>query len=122
MPPDPTTLPEGRPGAAVARSAVKVTRRRLEPSHEPSSPPRSPPSTPANQPHPCSQIPATTRGEHLLHWIRPALRETGDLALVDAVWSRLRADGNGADRQRAAYRHRSSLTDVVDHLIAVTSN
>ncbi|MEU1408242.1 glutamate--cysteine ligase [Streptomyces sp. NPDC005728] len=66
-------------------------------------------------------VPANTMVERLLTWIRPALDQLGDLDLVQAGWSRLRADGNGADRQRAAYLRRTSLADVVDHLIASTA-
>jgi CelD/BcsL family acetyltransferase involved in cellulose biosynthesis len=49
------------------------------------------------------------------------LEQHGDLDLVRAGWSRLRADGNGADHQRAAYRRRTSLHDVVDHLVLRTA-
>jgi carboxylate-amine ligase len=63
-------------------------------------------------------VPATARVERLLTWVHPALRRLGDLELVRAGWSRLRTGGNGADRQRAAYRRRTSLADVVDHLLA----
>lgn len=61
-------------------------------------------------------IPAPALAERLLTWIQPALRRHGDTDLVRAGWSRLRR-GNGAERQRAAYRRRASLLDVVDHLI-----
>ncbi|MER7076932.1 carboxylate-amine ligase [Saccharopolyspora kobensis] len=66
-------------------------------------------------------VPATTRIDQLLAWIEPALRQHGDLQLVLSGWSRLRAGGGGADRQRLAYRRRASFTDVVDHLIASTT-
>ncbi|ASU81670.1 glutamate--cysteine ligase [Nocardiopsis gilva YIM 90087] len=66
-------------------------------------------------------IPAAARVDQLLTWILPALRDQGSLALVSDGWSRLRASGNGADRQRVAYRRRISLSDVVDHLIAATT-
>ncbi|MFJ9822485.1 glutamate--cysteine ligase [Streptomyces sp. NPDC101151] len=66
-------------------------------------------------------IPVATRVEQLLQWICPALRELGDLDLVGAGWSRLRADGNGADRQRATYRRSTNLIGVVDHLITTTT-
>ncbi|MFI7388429.1 glutamate-cysteine ligase family protein [Streptomyces sp. NPDC049813] len=46
----------------------------------------------------------------------PALA-TQDLALADAARHRLTREGNGADRQRAAYRRRHRLNDVVDHLV-----
>ncbi|WP_420707158.1 carboxylate-amine ligase [Streptomyces sp. NRRL S-1448] len=66
-------------------------------------------------------VPAAARVDRLLTWIRPALRAYGDLGLVRSGWSRLRAVGNGADRQRAAHQRRHSLPDVVDHLIAATT-
>jgi carboxylate-amine ligase len=62
-------------------------------------------------------VPASTLVEELLRWIQPALRRHRDADLVRAGWSRLRDDGNGAERQRAAYQRRASLPDVVDHLI-----
>ncbi|MEE4419125.1 MULTISPECIES: glutamate--cysteine ligase [Streptomyces] len=66
-------------------------------------------------------VPAGARVDRLLTWIRPALRAYGDLGLVRFGWSRLRAVGNGADRQRLAHQRRRSLPDVVDHLIAAAS-
>ncbi|MFH8346431.1 glutamate--cysteine ligase [Streptomyces sp. NPDC018045] len=66
-------------------------------------------------------VPAVTRLEQLLSWIRPALHHHGDLEFVRTAWARLRAGGSGADRQRAAYRSRAALPDVVDHLIATTT-
>ncbi|WP_308406327.1 glutamate--cysteine ligase [Streptomyces sp. AC602_WCS936] len=62
----------------------------------------------------------TTLVEHLLHTITPALRHHDDLDLVHEQWQRLRTEGTGADRQRAAYRQRSSTHDVVDYLISAT--
>ncbi|MBB6173012.1 carboxylate-amine ligase [Nocardiopsis mwathae] len=44
-----------------------------------------------------------------------------DLAPLRAARERLRAKGNGADRQRRAYRRRHRLTDVVDHLVRSTA-
>lgn len=61
--------------------------------------------------------PVAPQVERLIAWIRPALEQHGDLDLVRAGWSRLRAGGSGADHQRAAYRSRASLHDVVDHLV-----
>ncbi|MEU6328166.1 glutamate--cysteine ligase [Streptomyces sp. NPDC047049] len=66
-------------------------------------------------------VPATTLVGRLLVQLRPALSRHGDLDLVRAGWARLRAEGNGADRQRAAYRNRGSLGDVVDHLLKATA-
>jgi glutamate---cysteine ligase / carboxylate-amine ligase len=58
--------------------------------------------------------------ERLLHTIAPALRQHEDLDLVREQWQRLRAEGTGADRQRAAYRQRSSARDVVDYAVSAT--
>ncbi|MFE9451877.1 glutamate--cysteine ligase [Streptomyces sp. NPDC006739] len=65
-------------------------------------------------------IPQTTQAERMLRILSPALRRNGDLDLVRTQWGRLRTHGSGADRQRAAYRRRSSLHDVVDHVIDAT--
>ncbi|MEU9984200.1 glutamate--cysteine ligase [Streptomyces sp. NPDC050856] len=65
--------------------------------------------------------PAVTQVDQLLARLRPALRQHGDTDVVHAIWSRLRAEGGGADRQRAAHRRRASLTGVVDHLIETTA-
>ncbi|WP_242890904.1 carboxylate-amine ligase [Actinomadura litoris] len=52
--------------------------------------------------------------EDLLAHVRPALTATGDLDRVTAGVRRLMTGGTGAERQRAAYRRRGRLTDVVD--------
>ncbi|MFI0812038.1 carboxylate-amine ligase [Streptomyces echinatus] len=62
----------------------------------------------------------TTLIEKLLHTIAPALRQHDDLDHTREQWQRLRTEGTGADRQRAAYRQRSSTPDVVDYLISAT--
>lgn len=66
-------------------------------------------------------VPAVDQIGQLLSWLQPALKEHGDTELVNTLWSRLRATGSGADRQRAAYQRRARLTDVVDHLISATT-
>ncbi|MFI0737578.1 glutamate--cysteine ligase [Streptomyces sp. NPDC021100] len=66
-------------------------------------------------------VPATALVERFLAGLRPDVLRRDDMAAIRAGWARLRAHGNGADRQRAAYRVRRSLTDVVDHLIADAS-
>lgn len=65
--------------------------------------------------------PAVDQIDQLLSWLQPALHEHGDTELVNTLWSRLRAAGNGAGRQRAAHQRRTRLTDVVDHLISATT-
>jgi glutamate---cysteine ligase / carboxylate-amine ligase len=64
----------------------------------------------------CTGRPATFRelaGDLLAH-VLPALRDSGDLDRVAAGVRRLITGGTGAERQRAAYRRRGRLTDVVD--------
>ncbi|OSZ56377.1 hypothetical protein OQI_33300, partial [Streptomyces pharetrae CZA14] len=60
--------------------------------------------------------PARTHVERLWKSLSPAL-SAQEGTLLDAAMARLRAQGNGAQRQRAAYRRRQHLPDVVDHLI-----
>ncbi|MFH8804333.1 glutamate--cysteine ligase [Streptomyces sp. NPDC017936] len=62
----------------------------------------------------------TTLVEKLLHTITPALRRHDDLDHTHEQWQRLRTQGTGADRQRAAHRRRTSTHDVVDYLISAT--
>ncbi|MER7521051.1 glutamate--cysteine ligase [Streptomyces sp. NPDC126499] len=66
-------------------------------------------------------IPGTAVIGRLLAWLEPSLVEHGDAELVHTLWARLETIGTGAERQRAAYRHRAELTDVVDHLITATA-
>ncbi|MBT2488617.1 glutamate--cysteine ligase [Streptomyces sp. ISL-96] len=66
--------------------------------------------------------PAIGQVDQLLSWLQPALENHGDTEMVNTLWSRLRAAGSGADRQRAAYQRRASLTDVIDHLISATNS
>ncbi|MEU0852912.1 glutamate--cysteine ligase [Streptomyces flaveolus] len=65
-------------------------------------------------------VPASAQAERMLRALSPALEHHGDLDLVRSQWKRLRAQGSGAERQRAAYRERSELPDVVDHVITAT--
>ncbi|MEI5101112.1 glutamate--cysteine ligase [Streptomyces sp. PmtG] len=60
--------------------------------------------------------PAASQVARLLTRVRPALEGHGDLAAVSAAWARLQATGDGAERQRAAFRRRGNPLDVVDHL------
>jgi carboxylate-amine ligase len=52
----------------------------------------------------------------LVDHVRPQLVAAGDEDIVGETLGLLRATGNGADRQRAAFRRRDRLTDVVDEL------
>jgi len=56
----------------------------------------------------------------LVELITPALRRAGDEQLVAEGLARLREQGTGADRQRAAFAERNSLTDVVADAAART--
>ncbi|MEV5880213.1 glutamate--cysteine ligase [Streptomyces sp. NPDC052101] len=60
--------------------------------------------------------PATTLIERLWNTVHAGLG-AGDLALLNAAQAHLYTHGNGADRQRNAYRQRRHLPDVVDYLI-----
>ncbi|HZF87840.1 glutamate--cysteine ligase [Streptomyces sp.] len=72
-------------------------------------------------PHTGRLEPARTHVERLWRALPPALSaEEG--TLLDAAQARLRAQGNGAHRQRAAYRRRQHLPDVVDHLIQTVTD
>jgi carboxylate-amine ligase len=64
--------------------------------------------------HRCRRlVPAWAMIDALVQHVLPALRTHGDLDLVLAGIAGLRGRGTGADRQRAAYRRRALLTDVV---------
>ena len=57
----------------------------------------------------------------LLAHARPALADNGDLEAATGGLRRLLAGGTGAERQRAAYRRRGLLTDVVDAAALTTA-
>ncbi|MFK0296358.1 glutamate--cysteine ligase [Streptomyces sp. NPDC090442] len=65
--------------------------------------------------------PATQLVRDLVDFARPALEESGELAAVTAATDQL-ADWGGAQRQRAAFAHRGSSRDVVDHLVQHTTS
>lgn len=52
----------------------------------------------------------------LVERVSPVLDQHGDLELVTASLERLRAEGTGAARQRAAYARRGELADVLGEL------
>jgi len=60
------------------------------------------------------RVPSRRLAEALLDHVRPALSENGDLDRVTGVLRRVLDRGTGAEHQRAAYRERDRLTDVVD--------
>ncbi|WP_406193506.1 hypothetical protein OH807_02885 [Kitasatospora sp. NBC_01560] len=57
----------------------------------------------------------------LLGLAAPTLRRSGDLDLARHLVQRRLSGGTGADRQRAVFARRRSLTDVVDHLARLTA-
>ncbi|WP_128983480.1 carboxylate-amine ligase [Streptomyces roseicoloratus] len=65
--------------------------------------------------------PAVAQVEDLLSRLRPALDRHGDTDLVHDLWTRLRTQGGRAEGQRAARRRGAALTDVVDHLVTLTT-
>lgn len=52
---------------------------------------------------------------------RAALDAADDVSIATRVLARIGAYGTGADRQRAVYRRRRSLVDVVDYLATLTA-
>ena len=66
-------------------------------------------------------VPALDLVARLVDHVRPALRANGDLAAVEESLARLVARGTGADLQRASYRRRARLADVVTDAVARTS-
>lgn len=70
--------------------------------------------------HSRGRVPAAQLIESLLAFARPGLEAGGDSDEVSALVRETLARGNGAERQREAYRRRGNLKDVVDALIAET--
>jgi carboxylate-amine ligase len=66
-------------------------------------------------------VPTLALVDDLVRDLRPFLRATGDDDHVTEVLARLRTTGCGADRQRAVYARRRSITDVVDRLVWPTN-
>lgn len=58
--------------------------------------------------------PAVELVEALIDRAAPGLEAAGDLDTVRGLWQRVRAQRGGAARQRAVYRRRGDLRDVVD--------
>ncbi|MEU9800888.1 YbdK family carboxylate-amine ligase [Streptomyces sp. NPDC051000] len=72
-------------------------------------------------PHTGTRLPAWTLVDRLRDRTEAALAGSGDLPLVDRLLLHMRAAGDGASRQRAAYRRRGRLSDVVDDLAIRTA-
>ncbi|GAA3753766.1 carboxylate-amine ligase [Spinactinospora alkalitolerans] len=64
--------------------------------------------------------PARVLLKRLLERVRPDLAECGDLDFAESALAALYRMGDGARRQRMAFRRRESLTDVVNHIAATT--
>lgn len=66
--------------------------------------------------------PAEEVMQGLLTTLRPALEEGGAWELVSGGVQRILTDGTAADRQRAVYRRRGSLTDVARFIADATGS
>ena len=58
--------------------------------------------------------------ERLVEHVRPALEAVGDYDMVKAELARIDDEGNGAMRQRTAWRRRHDVKDVIAELAAAT--
>lgn len=65
-------------------------------------------------------VPARKLLERLVERVRPALEAVGDYQLVNAELARLDYTGNGAMRQRRAWRRRQDVRDVIAELATAT--
>ncbi|WP_172582234.1 carboxylate--amine ligase/circularly permuted type 2 ATP-grasp protein [Subtercola boreus] len=65
-------------------------------------------------------VPAAQAVRGLIKRLRPQLEELGDFDEVRRLAQATLARGNSADRQRAAFAERGSLTDVVELVVAET--
>ncbi|BCK73695.1 hypothetical protein Srufu_076480 [Streptomyces libani subsp. rufus] len=66
-------------------------------------------------------LPCSVQAARLVEFVRPALEEHGDLDRAMGFLRRLAERGCGAQRQRASWRHRAHVADVVDDLAQLTS-
>jgi carboxylate-amine ligase len=65
-------------------------------------------------------VPARKLLDRLVERVRPALEAVGDYHTVNAELARLDHQGNGAMRQRRAWRRREDVKDVIAELAAAT--
>jgi carboxylate-amine ligase len=65
-------------------------------------------------------VPARKLLERLVSHVQPALGDVGDYDMVNAELARIDAEGNGATRQRRAWRRRHDVKDVIGELAAAT--
>ncbi|WP_405843090.1 glutamate--cysteine ligase [Streptomyces platensis] len=66
-------------------------------------------------------LPSSVQAARLVEHVRPALEEHGDLDRAVGFLRRLAERGCGAQRQRASWRRRGHLADVVDDLERMTT-
>ncbi|MEU4805030.1 glutamate--cysteine ligase [Actinosynnema sp. NPDC023587] len=62
------------------------------------------------------RVPAAHLLRRLVRHVRPALRHTGELRAVSALFTKVLHNGNGAVRQRRAFQRRGRIEDVVELL------
>jgi glutamate---cysteine ligase / carboxylate-amine ligase len=65
-------------------------------------------------------VPARKVLERLVSHVQPALEHVGDYDMVNAELANLDHAGNGAMRQRAAWRQRHDVQDVIADLVTAT--
>lgn len=65
-------------------------------------------------------LPAAELLARFVERIRPALEALGDYDMVCAEIARITAEGNGAMRQRQAWRRRGEVADVIEELATAT--
>ncbi|MGB7443104.1 MAG: carboxylate-amine ligase [Coleofasciculaceae cyanobacterium] len=68
----------------------------------------------------CS-LPAKELIKQLLNYLRPALEDQGDWDEIFSLVEKVLREGNAAQRQYKVYQSRGSYLDVVDYLVAQTS-
>jgi carboxylate-amine ligase len=65
-------------------------------------------------------MPARKLLQRMVEHIRPALEDVGDYDMVKAELARLDDEGNGAMRQRRAWRRNHDVKDVIAELAGAT--
>lgn len=69
-----------------------------------------------------SAVPARELLDRYFETVRPALEVLGDAGMVRSELARIAAEGNGAMRQRRAWRCRGEIEDVISELAAATTS
>lgn len=69
-----------------------------------------------------SAVPARELLDRYFETVRPALEVLGDDGMVRSELARIAAEGNGAMRQRRAWRCRGEIGDVISELAAATTS